>query len=480
VEASGDYTRPSAPEPAEAAPEEKAREEGSLLGDIQLDWLAAMKDWVRIKPGKDAPVLKIEFHSVPDTRAVKLDVQMAGDSFGWRDQRWDSIGVSLAATFGGEPTPISIERIEIGHGGRTAKLVGSVDLKKNVAHVSEFKSGVDILALARAFGGEAATKGLAPMTTSGQWDISGTGRIRMDEPMASEWRGHVALAGDVTYAEQQTRVTLHQPRFSLDFAKKVVTLSDFKAGLWDGQLELPATTLHPGEGESKPTFQTRVNLANARLEAISHSFGAGSNQPGVVNANWKGGGGFDLPSIAGGGTVSIQQAEFFRIPLLGPLHLVFDQLTPGFGKDVASSLTASHSLGNGILSIRNLKLDSKFTRLEANGDVNLTSNHAHLTAKAKLQGIVGLATALLSALLEVEGEGPISDVKWKLKSLPAGLLVKGAVDVVGKTGGVVLDGAEGAVNITTDAATGTVKGAGKAVKEILKIPGRLLPGGKKD
>jgi hypothetical protein len=31
-----------------------------------------------------------------------------------------------------------------------------------------------------------------------------------------------------------------------------------------------------------------------------------------------------------------------------------------------------------------------------------------------------------------------------------------------------------------DAAAGTVKGAGKAVKDILKLPGRLIPGGKKD
>jgi hypothetical protein len=54
------------------------------------------------------------------------------------------------------------------------------------------------------------------------------------------------------------------------------------------------------------------------------------------------------------------------------------------------------------------------------------------------------------------------------------------VDVVGKTGGAVINGAGSAVNITTDAATGTVKGAGKAVKEIFKLPGRLLPGGKKE
>jgi hypothetical protein len=215
------------------------------------------------------------------------------------------------------------------------------------------------------------------------------------------------------------------------------------------------------------------------MQAISKDLGSGANQPGEVNADWEGGGGFNLPSIAGAGSLSIKKAEFYRVPLLGPLHLVFDRITPGFGKDVASSLTADHSLGNGVLSIRNLNLDSKFTRVEANGDVNLERNHAHLTAKAKLQGIVGLATALLSALLEVEGDGPTSDVKWTLKNLPGGALVKGAADIVGKTGGAVLDGTESAVKATGSAAAGTVKEAGKAVKGILKLPGRLLPGGGK-
>ena len=254
-----------------------------------------------------------------------------------------------------------------------------------------------------------------------------------------------------------------------------MSIDDFKAGLWGGHLTVPASTIQLGEGDAPTTFQTQATLSDASMQAISKDFGSGANQPGVVDVNWKGGGGFNLPSIAGAGSLSIKQAEFYRVPLLGPLHLVFDRITPGFGRDVASSLTARHSLGNGVLSIRNLNLDSKFTRVEANGDVNLERNHAHLTAQAKLQGIVGLATGLLSALLEVEGDGPINDVKWTLKN-PAGALVKGAGEVIGKTGGAVLNGTETAVKVGGSAAAGTVKEAGKAVKGILKLPGRLLPG----
>jgi hypothetical protein len=478
VEAQGDYLNPSSSKPDATAPVEPSHGKGSLLGEVRLDWLRRVKEWGKVEPAGESPVIKIEFHSVPESAAMKLALDVNGKSFRWRDQPWDSISVSLKGATGKEASPMEIERIEIGHGGRTALLVGTVDMKNNVMHVSEFESGVDILALARAFAPGAAAS-LAPMTTSGQWSISGTGQIRLDEPKASQWKGGISLAGDLTYAEGKRSVTVRQPTLALALAEGVVTIGDFKAGLWGGQISLPASTIHLGEGSAGPTFQTRVILSDASMQAISKDLGSGANQPGVVNANWEGGGGFTLPSIAGAGTVSIKQAEFYRVPLLGPLHLVFDRITPGFGKDVASSLTADHSLSNGVLSIRNLNLDSKFTRVEANGDVNLERNHAHLTAKAKLQGIVGLATALLSALLEVEGDGPTSDVKWTLKNLPGGALVKGAADIVGKTGGAVLNGTGSAVKATGSAAAGTVKEAGKAVKGILKLPGRLLPGGGK-
>jgi hypothetical protein len=478
VEAKGEYLNPSSSKPGATTPAEASHGERSLLGDVHLDWLRSVKEWGSVHATKEAPVIKIDFRSVPETAAMKLALNVSGHSFRWRDQQWDSMAASVKGAMGKETTPIEIDRIEIGHGGRTARLTGSVNLKEHAVYVSKFESGMDILALARAFAPGAA-KSLASMTTSGQWDISGTGKIRMDEPRTSQWKGRIVVSGDVTYAADKKRVTLQQPALELALAKGVVTIADFKAGLWGGQITLPSSTIHLGEGAAPPAFLTKVVLSNASMQAISKDLGSGANQPGVVNANWEGGGGFTLPSIAGAGTVSIRQAEFYRVPLLGPLHLVFDRLTPGFGKDVASSLTANHSLRNSVLSIRNLHLDSKFTRVEANGDVDLERNHAHLTAKAKLQGIVGLATALLSALLEVEGDGPPNDVKWTLKNLPAGALVKGAADIVGKTGGAVIDGTGAAVRATGGAAAGTVKEAGKAVKGILKLPGRLLPGGGK-
>jgi len=116
------------------------------------------------------------------------------------------------------------------------------------------------------------------------------------------------------------------------------------------------------------------------------------------------------------------------------------------------------------LHIENLKLESKLTRIEANGSIDLSRQYAHLTAKAKLQGIVGMTTTLLSALLEMEGQGPTNDVRWKLRNVPGLGMIGNAASVVGKTGGKVVEGAGNALRDT-----------GKAAKSLLKIPGKLLP-----
>ena len=201
VEARGDYVVPRSSKPEAIAPADSEHGKRSLLGDVHLDWLRGVKEWGSVEPDKDAPIIKIEFHSVPESDATKVALDVKGQSFRWRHQQWDSVTASVKGVAGKEVAPITIERIEIGHGGRTARLAGAVDLKDNVMHVSEFESGVDILVLTRAFAPGTAGS-LAAITTSGQWNISGTGRIRLNEPRASQWKGGISAAGDLTYARE--------------------------------------------------------------------------------------------------------------------------------------------------------------------------------------------------------------------------------------------------------------------------------------
>jgi hypothetical protein len=352
--------------------------------------------------------------------------------------------------------PVVIDRIRIGHAGKTAEVHGGYDPASGLLSIGKLDSGIDFLALARALAPD-AVGGLAGITATGDWRVQGEGAFGLKQPADNRWNGTLALDGDLTYAAGETNVTLRNPACGLGLAGPVLSISAFKAGLWDGDLALPMTRINLPSGDAGAAFETQVSLEGARLQSVMSSFGNAQKQPGVVRIDWKGGGGFALRSIKGSGSLGIDGAEFFRIPLLGPLHLVFDRISPGFGKDVASNLTCDHSLADGILRIRNLHLDSKLTRIDANGTVNLENNHAQLSAKAKLQGLAGTATALLSSLLEVEGSGPVNDMSWGLKNMPDAEIVTDAAKAVEETGGKAL------------------KTTGKAVKGLLGVPRKLLP-----
>lgn len=427
-----------------------------LFDDVDLSWLKTVREWVKFHPQGDELVLRVEFHSHADGSSTDLDLSLDGRDFESRGQDWDLVHASVKTTIGGNRMPVVIDQIRIGHAGESGEVTGAYDPASGILTIGKLDSGIDLLTLARAFAPD-ALGALESVTATGDWRVQGEGAFGFIEHASNRWNGTVALNGDFAHASGNTSVSLRNPAFGLGLEGNTWSISGFNAGLWDGDLVLPMTRIEMPVGDGGPRFQTQVLLNGASLQSAMGSFGNSQKQPGVVKIDWKGGGGFSLRSIKGSGSLGISGAEFFRVPLLGPLHLVFDRIAPGFGKDVASSLTCGHSLSDGILRIDNLHLDSRLTRIDARGTINLETNHADLTAKAGLLGLAGQATALLSSMMEVEGSGPVSDMQWGLKNMPDAEIITGAARTLEKTGGKA------------------VKTTGKAVKGLLGIPGKLLP-----
>ena len=191
-----------------------------------------------------------------------------------------------------------------------------------------------------------------------------------------------------------------------------MSITALKAGLWEGRLEVPSWKIYPPAGKAKARFETQITVNDARLESVMKSFGKTDKQPGVGQATWQGGGGFGLAAFAGSGTVNIQDAEFFRLPVLGTFSLLLDKLTPGFGRDQSSKLEAAYRMSDGKLQIEELTLTSNQMRLEAGGSIDFKRQYVDATAEARLKGLVGLVTAV-AGKVEAKGQGPFGSVEWK-------------------------------------------------------------------
>ena len=127
-----------------------------------------------------------------------------------------------------------------------------------------------------SFGEARKQPGVVPLDWKGAWRISGAGEIPMDQPENFRWNGDMALDGDLVYASGETNIALQKPTFSVRVEEQVVSISDFKAGLWDGSLDAPRLQVHLPSKEKKLRFETQLTLNGARSQSIINSFSEGS------------------------------------------------------------------------------------------------------------------------------------------------------------------------------------------------------------
>ena len=145
----------------------------------------------------------------------------------------------------------------------------------------------------------------------------------------------------------------------------MISISAFKAGLWEGSLIAPRTLVYLPSAKKKARFETQFAIKDARLQSIINSFGGAQKEPGIVQCDWQGGGEFDLASLAGSGALSIGEADFGRVPIVGPLHFVFNILAPRFHTDEPSTMTVNHRMAGSLLHLEDLKLVSEHAHVQS-------------------------------------------------------------------------------------------------------------------
>ena len=292
---------------AVAAARRVTQREG-LFRSVNLDWLTSAKEGLKFQPERDKPVLRMELHSLPDDRGMESTMTFDGAKFQWRGQRWDFMQAAVKIPVGkkNSNSPIEFDHVRIGHAGRKAEIAGAFDPASRVIRIRKFDSGIDLLALARAMM-PGAVERLSAVSTSGAWLISGAGEIPVDHPENFRGNGEMALDGDLVYGSGETNIALQKPTFSVHVEEQAVTISDLKAGLWDGNLDVARLQVHLPSTEKKLRIETRATLDGAQSQSIINSFSQARTQSAVVSLNWKG-----AWRISGVADIPMDHPENFR------------------------------------------------------------------------------------------------------------------------------------------------------------------------
>ena len=454
----------------------ESRERG--LEQADLAFLGVLGDWLKIRGlGKEEPRLKLRVFERTAGPGYHFRAELDGRALEWRGQTFSALAITADWELTGNPEPLVISRLTTAPEVPGQEVMVVVDTVRQQVDVRAKLAVLHPLPVLRAAAPHLAESLHGVVALESPLHLRAQGHVSWAKPQRSQLAGAVSMNGKLGLTlDEKRQLSLESPQMAFDWKGGSLQLQQIQTGLWGGRAEIKEAQL-----QTQPDLNWSVvgfSLQGAQIPDLRRSLAMEEGQVGRLDATWQGGGGFSLASIRGGGHLQISDALFYRLPLLGPLHLVFDKIAPGFAKDTASRLELNHLLKDERLEISQLKLQSTITEIQAEGTLDLASQQAQLIAHAKLRGIVGLPTMLLGRLLTLEGAGPFTRIQWRLRYAPGLEKLTGVTGLMtgtaGKVGGAVGGAVIGVGGAGVGAAAGAVKGAGKAAKGILTLPGRLL------
>ncbi|MDB6070276.1 MAG: hypothetical protein JWL81_1447, partial [Verrucomicrobiales bacterium] len=124
--------------------------------------------------------------------------------------------------------------------------------------------------------------------------------------------------------------------------------------------------------------------------------------------------GASAEALTGKGEATLEEANIFALPLLGPLSSLIDALIPGEDLlySVARKATATLSVADGKVSVPDFKAETAAFRLTAAGEVDYLKDRVDFLARVNLRGAPGMLLYPVSKLFEYAADGTMADPSW--------------------------------------------------------------------
>ncbi|MCF6311939.1 MAG: hypothetical protein L3J39_05770 [Verrucomicrobiales bacterium] len=218
------------------------------------------------------------------------------------------------------------------------------------------------------------------------------------------------------------------------------------------------------EGEKKATEQKKEGDATALRGRLFFEFDGAGDAGAMVRQ--------------GKGSVRIEEAEFYTMPLLGTFFDTFNKIIPAFGRRKdgethgTQKLTGTYQIKDAIIRSEDLHIQGDLSEVVVKVFYDVEKDNADIDGKINFTGAMGVVTGLASKLLEIEGTGPIKNMKWGLKGLNGH--AGGGEGVINAGGNAV----KGAAAMTGKGAEKLIEGAGKIGEGLKNV--LFLGKGKKD
>ncbi len=260
-----------------------------------------------------------------------------------------------------------------------------------------------------------------------------TAAVRLDAPAEASVSGVFGLTKDNWISATKYAVNVDAPDdMKLLLGEREFPVQQLKAAVRNeaGKLavvaggsllggRLAATLNFPDQ--AKGGHSASVNLERVDFSRLTALFGSKDETGGVFSGRFT----YQTPdgagaTVEGTGVASLEEANIFALPLLGPLSTIISALLPGdrIAYSVARQADASYTVSRGQVTLHGFEAATRTFRLTADGTVDLLRDSVDVDARLNLRGAPGLLLYPVSKLLEYHAGGSVADPGWRPKIIP--------------------------------------------------------------
>ncbi|MEO8792097.1 MAG: AsmA-like C-terminal region-containing protein [Chthoniobacteraceae bacterium] len=201
----------------------------------------------------------------------------------------------------------------------------------------------------------------------------------------------------------------------LFFTDERLKLTDVRGELFGGTLtadgDVSIVKARPGEAAT-------VKLAGVDFAKLSKLYFGFDDSKGKLDGTCTfTGKGDEALSIRGEGEVSVTEGNVFAIPFLGPLSDILNKIVPGMGYSRAHKATATFTMGDGILSNKDLVIAGNGFSMYGGGRIWMVEDKIDYDIRINARGLPGVLLFPVSKLLEYRANSRFTKPDWRPKAL---------------------------------------------------------------
>lgn len=441
---------------------------------LDFSFLKPLGEWLSVETQEGKLHVISDFKiDVANLDGMIVSSQFSGKSFGWHGVAFDHIDAKV--TYSGKDKSVTVKSIDTAYRGKP--LAGELRflMPDKTLEITTLDSQVDFLRLMEDYSGKRAGEGAPRVVLIQAPHLGVNGRVDFGGLEKSDLKIEFLNSAGAVVEAAGRQIKMEELKGKLALAAG--NLSTLESGL--------SAKIAQGEvfvsGKMEVVSDEKAYQASLKLEGISinemaaliNVGGENKGLPGRLFFEFNGSGDKTTPIKDARGRVKIEGAKFYEMRYFGSLFAALNTAVPAFGKRKTGEgadtqeLTGTYQVQDEVIRSDDLVFGGDLSQIVVKGDYNLQENTVNLEGKAELKGLVGLATDLVSNLLELSGVGPLNDIKWELKNLNAvGVIKVGTKGVTGTSIEILKLGggtAKGAVKITGK----SVEGISKGLKKVL-------------